>query len=166
MKKPTIQEIIDLLKLEPLSREGGMFRSTYRSPTLLPNGRNAGSAIFFFLTAHSYSHMHRLPTDELYHFYLGDPVEFLELFPDGSSRRVILGQDIMNGQQLQTLAHAGSWQGSHVMDGGEYALMGTTMSPGFTENDYEHASNPEDLIARYPSQADLIRRLTGETIYR
>ena len=98
MKKPSIQEIIDLLGLEPLGREGGMFRSTYRSPALMPDGSNAGSAIFFFLTANAYSHLHRLPTDELYHFYLGDPVELLELFPDGSSRRVILGQDILSGR--------------------------------------------------------------------
>ena len=85
MKKPSIQEIIDLLGLEPLGREGGMFRSTYRSPALMPDGSNAGSAIFFFLTANAYSHLHRLPTDELYHFYLGDPVELLELFPDGQA---------------------------------------------------------------------------------
>ena len=152
MKKPSIQEIIDLLGLEPLGREGGMFRSTYRSPALMPDGSNAGSAIFFFLTANAYSHLHRLPTDEL--------------FPDGSSRRVILGQDILSGQQLQALAHAGSWQGSHVLDGGEYALLGTTMSPGFRESDYEHAGDPDALIAQYPEQGELIRRLTGETIYR
>lgn len=166
MKKPSIQEIIDILGLEPLGREGGMFRSTYRSPALMPDGSNAGSAIFFFLTANAYSHLHRLPTDELYHFYLGDPVELLELFPDGSSRRVILGQNILSGQQLQALAHAGSWQGSHVLDGGEYALLGTTMSPGFRESDYEHAGDPDALIAQYPEQGELIRRLTGETIYR
>lgn len=161
--RPTIQEIVDTLGLEPLGREGGMFRSTYRSPALCGE-RNAGSAIFFFLTANSFSHLHRLPTDELYHFYLGDPVEFLELLPDGSSNRVLIGPDIVHGQKLQMLARAGVWQGSHMLEGGEYALMGTTMSPGFAESDYEHA-DADALIAQYPSQAELIRKLTGQTIY-
>ncbi|MEF9852457.1 MAG: cupin domain-containing protein [Christensenella sp.] len=161
--KPTIKEVIDILKLEPLGREGGMFRSTYHSSALCGD-RCAGSAIFFFLTANAFSHLHRLPTDELYHFYFGDPVEFLELFPDGSSRCALIGSDILNNQNPQLLAHAGSWQGSHLLDGGEYALMGTTMSPGFIESDYEHA-NADLLISQYPLQAELIRKLTGTLRY-
>ncbi|WP_313755775.1 cupin domain-containing protein [Tissierella sp.] len=159
-----VNEIIKLLELEPLEREGGLFKSTYRSPGKA-DGKDMGSAIFFMLTGGAYSHLHRLPTDEVYHFYSGDPVELLELLPDGSSNRVVLGGDILNGQKVQYVVKAGIWQGSRLIDGGEYALMGTTMSPGFEESDYEHADNPKELIEKYPEKEDLIMKLVGETKY-
>lgn len=158
-------EIIRRLKLEPLEREGGLFRSTYRSPGKMGE-KDMGSAIYFMLTGRGYSHMHRLVTDEVYHFYSGDPVELLELLPDGSAQVTILGADICAGQQVQYVVRAGNWQGSHLTDGGTYALMGTTMSPGFEPSDYEHAERPEELIRQYPQAQELIRQLTGETTYR
>ena len=95
-----IQKIIEILDLTPLSQEGGLFRSSYRSPGKV-NGRDMGSAIYFMLTGQGYSHLHRLCTDEVYHFYAGDPVELLELLPDGSSRVTVLGSDICAGQEVQ-----------------------------------------------------------------
>jgi predicted cupin superfamily sugar epimerase len=160
----TAQDIINRLNLEPLPLEGGMFRSTYRSPLMIGE-KHAGTAIYYLLTENSYSHMHRLCTDEVFHFYLGDPIELLELFPDGTSRKVILGQDIMNGQEVQAVVNAGSWQGSRVIPGGRFALIGTTMSPGYAQSDYEHG-RAEDLIALYPDRKDMIEKLCGETIYR
>jgi predicted cupin superfamily sugar epimerase len=89
-------------------------------------------------------------------------MELLELLPDGTSRKVILGGDILAGQKVQYVVKSGIWQGSRLVDGGEYALMGTTMSPGFEESDYEHADAGE-LIKKYPQEEEMIRRLTGET---
>ncbi len=155
------KKIIEALELQPLAREGGLFKSTYRSPGKV-DGKDMGSAIFFMLTGQAYSHLHILPTDEVYHFYSGDPVELLELLPDGTSRKIILGGDILAGQKVQYVVKAGIWQGSRLVDGGEYALMGTTMSPGFEESDYEHADASE-LIKKYPQEEEAIRRLTGET---
>lgn len=160
----TAQAIIDKLQLEPLEREGGMFRSTYRSPHMIGE-KHAGNAIYYLLAGKAFSHLHRLPTDEMYHFYLGDPVELLELFPDGTSRKVILGPDLLNGQEVQVVVRAGSWHGSKLVDGGRFALMGTNMSPGFGPGDYEHAQ-AEELLALYPDQAEMIRKLCGKTIYR
>jgi uncharacterized protein len=160
-----IERIIKTLELEPLEREGGLFKSTYRSPGKVEN-KDMGSAIFFMLTGQAYSHLHRLPTDEVYHFYSGDPVELLELLPDGSSRVTVLGSDILNGQKVQYVTKAGNWQGSRLKDGGEYALMGTTMSPGFEETDYEHASDPGKLIEEYPERREFINKITGETKFR
>lgn len=157
-----VEEIIKCLDLQPLEKEGGLFKSTYRSREKIGE-RDMCSAIYFMLTGEGYSHLHRLPADEVYHFYSGDPVELLELLPDGSSRVVILGGDILSGQKVQHVVQAGSWQGSHLLDGGEYALMGTTMSPGFEYMDYEHAENPELLIEQYPEQEKMIRKLTGKT---
>lgn len=156
------EEIIKYLELQPLEKEGGLFRSTYRSPEKIGE-RNMSSAIYFMLTGEGYSHLHRLKADEVYHFYLGDPVEMLELLPDGTSRRVILGGDVLAGQKVQYVVQAGNWQGSRLVDGGEYALMGTTMSPGFEMDDYEHAENTQMLLKKYPEQEEMIKKLTGET---
>lgn len=157
-----IEEIIKYLELEPLEKEGGLFRSTYRSQEKIGE-RNMSSAIYFMLTGEGYSHLHRLSTDEVYHFYSGDPVEMLELLPDGSSRRVILGGDVLAGQKVQYVVEAGNWQGSRLVDGGEYALLGTTMSPGFEIGDYQHAEDIQMLLKNYPEQEAMIKKLTGET---
>ena len=166
----TAQQLIEQLKLEPLPIEGGFFRQTYCSAETLPQAalperyrgeKPFGTAIYYLLTsdADSFSALHRLPTDEVYHFYLGDPVEMLLLFPDGAGRRVVLGPEVLNGQQVQFVAPRGVWQGSRLIPGGQFALLGTTMAPGFTPTDYE-GGRRADLLARYPDHADLIRALT------
>lgn len=156
--------------MQPLAVEGGAFAETYRSDETLPAeglparytaGHAFGTAILYLLedAPGSFSALHRLPTDEIFHFYLGDPVEMLLLFPDGSSRHVTLGQDVFAGQQVQFVVPAGAWQGSRLRPGGECALLGTTMAPGFAPSDYE-AGERETLLAQYPAEADLIRELT------
>lgn len=155
------QALIEYLGLEPLPLEGGLFRSTYRSAAKLGD-KDLASAIYFMLTGQGYSHLHRLPTDEVYHFYLGDPVELLELLPDGTTQRTILGSDLLAGQKVQHVARAGNWQGSHLLPGGAFALMGTTMCPGFVDSDYEHADGDE-LVRYYPQEEVLIRELTADT---
>lgn len=169
--RPSINEIIRLFNLKPLPAEGGLFAQTYVSDEIIPPeglpiryggvSKPFGTAIFYFLTSDpdSFSALHRLPTDEIYHFYLGDPVEMLLLYPDGSSRRVILGQDIMAGQSIQWIVPRGIWQGSRLLPGGEYALLGTTMAPGFTPEDYEEGER-NLLLVQYPREVDLILRLT------
>lgn len=166
----TPQQIIDHLGLEPLHEEGGLFIQSYCSPETISRehlperyqgDKPFGTAIYYLLTAEvdSFSALHKLPTDEMYHFYLGDPVELLQLHPDGTSRRVILGQDLLAGQKLQHLVPHGVWQGSHLIPGGNFALLGTTMAPGYTPEDYV-AGVAGELITQYPDQAELIRQLT------
>jgi len=162
-KPLTPQEIAQLLKLSPLDQEGGMFRRTWESKETLKD-KAAGSAIYFLLTVNSFSHLHRLPSDEVYHFYLGDPVELTLLGPDGEIRQITLGRDLRAGQVPQAVAPAGWWQGSRLLPGGEYALLGTTMSPGYVDEDYEHG-NATNLKTLYPSAAEVIDRLTGEAVY-
>ncbi|MGH7573188.1 MAG: cupin domain-containing protein, partial [Gemmatimonadota bacterium] len=105
--------------------------------------------------------LHRLPTDEVYHFYLGDPVEMLLLHPDGASETVTLGPDVLGAEKVQFVVSRGVWQGSRVAPGGNWALLGTTMAPGFEFADYE-GGDREDLVARYPEAAGWIRALTRE----
>jgi predicted cupin superfamily sugar epimerase len=162
-------EIIRLLQLQPLPREGGWDRDTYRSSLqLLANvfapqysaARSASTAIYYLLTPDTCSALHRLPTEEVFHFYLGDPVEMLQLgpTPKDAGRIVTLGSDILVGQQVQTVVPAGVWQGSVLRAGGAFALMGTTMAPGFDFADYE-AADRDALIAAFPDFAERIYRL-------
>ena len=105
--------------------------------------------------------MHKVASDEIFHFYLGDPVRMLQLDTDGESRTRVLGSDILGGQEPQVLVRRGIWQGSISEPGGTFALFGCTVSPGFEYADYE-TGRREPLTKLYPKYADLIRRLTVE----
>lgn len=166
----TASDIITLLRLTRLPVEGGFFRETWRSPVTLTPGtlplrytadKSLGTAIYYLLTSErdSFSALHRLPTDEIYHFYLGDAVEMLLLAPDLSARRVVLGHNLAAGEHVQYVVPAGTWQGSRLIAGGNYALLGTTMSPGFDPADYQPGLRDE-LIAQYPQHAASIQALT------
>ena len=98
-------------------------------------------------------------TDEVYHFYLGDPVEQLLLHADGRSELVVLGHDLAAGQRVQHVAPRDTWQGTRLRDGGSWALLGTTMAPGFDVSDYE-AGDRGALSAAYPHEAARIAALT------
>jgi len=166
----TAKQLIEHLKLEPLPIEGGYFRQTYRSdetlarsalPARYPSERVFGTAIYYLLSDEPdcFSALHRLPTEEIYHFYLGDPVELLLLHPDGPSQRVVLGPEIFGGQQVQFVVPRGVWQGSRLIPGGRWALLGTTMAPGYDASDFEGGER-EALMQQFPQEADLIRALT------
>lgn len=163
-----VQKIIKKLGLESLPIEGGYYKETYRDKDFISKDCLSGrynsdkcfsSAIFYLLTPDTFSALHRLPAEEVFHFYLGDPAKMLQLHPDGSSEVITLGQDIENNHKLQAVVPRGAWQGSFLEKGGIFALMGTTMSPGFDFSDYE-AGVREDLLKKYPEQRELIIRLT------
>lgn len=170
--QPAADEVKKLLHLEPHPREGGWFRQTWRADERIPAsalparydagrdvGRAAGTAIFYLLEPGTFSEMHRLASDEVFHFYLGDPVEMLQLLPDGTGRTVILGSDIAAGQLVQTVVPEGVWQGSRLVHGGRVALLGCTVSPGFEYVDYETGSRAE-LTRGWSSFAQSIEKLT------
>ncbi|MET9830897.1 cupin domain-containing protein [Streptomyces sp. NPDC006385] len=153
----TPEELVAHYVLEPIPREGGLFRRTWTGPEL-PDGRPQGTAIVALLTADDHSALHRLPSDEVWHFYLGDPLEMLLLAHDGTSRTAVLGPDILHGQHVQLTVPAGTWMGARVVAGGSWTFFGCTMAPGFTYEDYEHGDLAE-LTARYPAEAARIAAL-------
>ncbi|KMS86848.1 MULTISPECIES: cupin domain-containing protein [Streptomyces] len=153
----TPDELIAHYDLEPIPREGGLFRRTWAGPTR-PDGRPEGSAIVALLTADDFSALHRLPFAETWHFYLGDPLQLLLLAPDGTTRTPVLGPGLRSGQHLQLTVPARTWMGARVAAGGAWTFFGCTMAPGFTYPDYEHG-DAADLTARYPAEAALITRL-------
>lgn len=170
MNMPTAEEIIAALELQPHPIEGGFFRETYRSAGTIPmewlpseysshTSRSLGTAIYYLLTKTTFSEMHRLPTEEVFHLYLGGPVRMLQLFTGGATREVVIGTDFLAGQQPQVVVPAGVWQGSRLEPGVDFALLGATMAPGFDYADYEQGRRSV-LAGLYPGQAELIRLLT------
>ena len=162
----TADELKRLLRLEPLPGEGGFFAETYRSRETLPAGalgpgtpgRSLATAIYYLVTPESFSALHRLRADEMFHFYLGDPVEMLQLAPDRGGRVVLLGTDLAAGMRPQILVPAGVWQGMKLAAGGRFALLGTTVSPGFDVADFELGPR-ETLAAAYPAFRERIAAL-------
>lgn len=103
--------------------------------------------------------MHRVRSDEIFHFYMGDPVEMLLLTPEDGGRIVTIGTDLGAGARPQVIVPAGVWQGTRLRAGGAWALLGTTVSPGFEFEDYEHGARAE-LVARFPEWKERIEALT------
>jgi predicted cupin superfamily sugar epimerase len=164
----TAQQIIDRLQLKPLTIEGGYFRETYRSSTTVPadalphnygGPRNVSTTIYYLLTPDTFSVIHRVKSDEIFHFYAGDPVEMLQLWPDGTGTMVTIGNDLAAGHEPQVIVPAGVWQGCRLIDGRRWALMGCTVAPGFDYADYT-AGDRSGLIAAYPNFAETIVALT------
>jgi predicted cupin superfamily sugar epimerase len=166
----TAREIIAALRLEPHPIEGGFFRETYRSEGSIPDAalprlyhgrgsRSLGTAIYFLLTHETFSEMHRLPTEEVFHVYLGGPARMLQLSPDGTGRETVLGTDILAGHEPQVVVPAGVWQGTGLEPGVDFILLGATKAPGFDYADYESGFR-EELLTQYPSHAELLTRLT------
>ncbi|MEJ2203899.1 MAG: cupin domain-containing protein [Gemmatimonadota bacterium] len=155
-------EIIELLDLQPHPSEGGFFRETYRSRAEFepgepfPGRRSHSTAIYYLLTPSTFSELHRLPGDEVFHFYLGDPVEMLELHSGGEASVTVLGPEL-DRMTVQHVVRGGTWQGSRLVQGGEWALLGTTMAPGFSYEDYE--TGTAELLERFSSRATMIAAL-------
>ncbi len=167
-------EVKRLLGLAPHPREGGWFVRTYEASETLGvtafrdaryNGaRRTGTAIYYLLEPDTYSAMHRLRSDEVFHFYAGDAVELLQLGPLVAGRspegRVdVLGTDLARGERPQLVVPRDVWQGSRLLRGGRWALLGCTVSPGFEFDDYEDGSRA-DLIELWPAWRDRIEALT------
>jgi len=163
-----IEGLKKTLGLKPLPHEGGFYVESYRSGERLPNEhlpsryareRCFATAIYFLLTRDSFSALHRLASDEIYHFYLGDPVEMLRLAEPDAGRIVTLGADFDRGMKPQVVVPRGTWQGSRLVPGGRYALLGATVFPGFEFADFELAER-ESLLASHPAFSSLIKELT------
>jgi len=147
--------------------EGGWFGETYRSSESIPahglperfsGPRSFGTAIYFLLERGQFSALHRIKSDEIWHFYGGAPLTVHLITPDGERLGLPLGSNAEQGERFQAVVPAGCWFGAETT--GEYSLVGCTVAPGFDFCDFEMADR-EELSALFPLQADLISRLTG-----
>ena len=149
--------------------EGGYFRETYRAaeqlgPAQLPErfegGRRAlSTAIYYLLEGQQRSLIHRIKSDELWHFHAGDPLVLYVFDGDGGMRRTVLGLDMEAKQTLQAVVPAGMWFGAALAEGGRYALVGCTVSPGFDFADFEMGER-RALLEAYPLHQMTVKRLT------
>jgi len=164
----SVEKIIELFGMSPLEVEGGYYVETYRAgetvdvgglPGRYGGGRDFSTAILYLLPAGECSRFHRVKSDEVFHFYLGDPVEMIQLLDDGTCKEIILGSDVTAGEMVQVVVPAGTWQGAYVRQGGKFALMGCTVAPGFEFADFE-IGDREELLAEYPRAREVIERLT------
>jgi uncharacterized protein len=163
-------KIIGHLRMAKIPGEGCWFAVTYESTDRIPAGglparygssRLAGTAIYALLTREDFSAMHRLKTDEIWHFYAGDPIELLLLHPDGRGETVVLGSDLLAGQHPQHTVKVGVWMGARPLPAkpDAYSLFGCTLAPGFDYADYEPGYR-DDLQAKFPAQSEPIAQLT------
>ena len=166
----TAERIIKHYNMKLLPGEGGYYKETYRAGEMVQSSalperygkdKSHSTSILYLLTPDQVSHFHRINTDEVYHFYLGDPVQMFQLYPDGTCKVIFLGQELEAGQFVQTVVPKGVWQGSLLLEGGSFALMGTTVAPGFDFSDHEFPDR-QTLLDLYPDHRDTIIRLTPE----
>jgi predicted cupin superfamily sugar epimerase len=141
--------------------EGGFFAETYRAPRSLdaPQGPRATStAIYYLLPAGALSALHRLRSDEVWHFYAGQPIELHRIDEQGHHDVTRLGSDVLAGERPQLVVPAGVWQAARGPSHG-FALCGCTVAPGFDYSDWE-LTPASELVARFPSLATEIARLS------
>jgi predicted cupin superfamily sugar epimerase len=165
----TAEDVKKMLGLKPHPREGGWYVRTYEAGELVAaeafadgrygGARRTGTAIYYLLEPDTFSEMHRLQSDEVFHFYLGDAVEMLQLRDGGTGSTIVIGNDLLGGQRPQALVERGVWQGSRLVKSGRWALLGCTVSPGFEFEDYETGERAE-LSAGWPEFAEEINALT------
>lgn len=165
-----LDAIVRALSLSP-HPEGGFYRETYRAALTLPRAslsrehagdRSASTAIYFLVPRGSFSALHRIASDEVWHFYAGAPLEIVELDRDGTLTRTVIGNDLAH-EAPQHVVPAGVWFGSRVLAGteerGSYALVGCTVAPGFDFADFALADR-DALTREHPAHASLIAELT------
>ncbi len=165
----TADEVKRLLGLRPHPIEGGWFVRTYESgerieAAAFSDGRYAGvrwtgTAIYYLLEPDTFSEVHRLKSDELFHFYMGDAVEMLRLYPGSKGERVVIGMDLAAGERPQVVVPRGMWQGTRLVAGGRWALLGCSVCPGFEFEDYEEGVRTE-LMDGWPEWREMILGLT------
>lgn len=158
---PDTEQIIKHFQLNRLPVEGTLFRNTYCSIMKTERGKPAGTAMIGLYSEQppSISCFHRLTYDEIWHVYGGDPFKLYLLYPDGSSGEILMGSEPLKGHRVQFVIPAGTWQAGCIVPGGRYALFGCTMAPGFNGEDFE-AADVEELVKKYPSREDIIRKLS------
>ena len=162
-----VEKIIKKLDLQP-HPEGGYFKEVYRSKTEIPghvlgenfNGdRNCSTSIYFLLTSENFSAFHRIRQDEIWHFYMGSAIDLHVITEKGDHKKYIIGNDLEADELLQLVVPAGDWFAAEVNKPDSFALVGCTVSPGFSFEDFELPSRYE-LLNKFPQHRDLITKFT------
>jgi predicted cupin superfamily sugar epimerase len=163
----TAEEAVARLGLRP-HPEGGFYRETYRASGVIPREalperfrgpRAVSTAILYLLPEGAKSRLHRIASDELWHFHLGGPLELVELAPNGKTETTVLGSGIERGEILQKAVAAGRWFGARPRPGAGWCLAGCTVAPGFDFAEFEMGKRAE-LLRSFPDARVEIEALT------
>jgi uncharacterized protein len=166
----TAKQIIEMLGLKR-HPTCGFVAETYRSPQHIPRealppsyegSRPFGSVLYFLVTPEAQIRLHRIRSDQMYHHYLGEPLEVLLLYPDGTGAITVIGSDLTAGMRPQLFIPGGTFHISRLQAGGSFALLGTTEWPGFATPDLE-LGDPDKLMAEYPALRHEIRDFVGQS---
>lgn len=166
MNNSRVETLVRELDLKP-HPEGGYYKEVYRAKGEIPEtslpgydgARNFATSIYFLLTKENFSAFHTIRQDELWHHYEGDALEVHVLTKDGLHQVINLGKELEAGQQPQGVVYGGDVFGSRVAEGGEYALVGCTVAPGFDFKDFQ-LDEREQLLSSYPKYSQIINELT------
>ena len=169
MARPTAEEVAALLGLQPNATCGSV-RVTFTSeleiaPAGLPapfaGGRPLGSALYFLVTPHAAVRPHRIRNEQLYHYYLGDPLEVFLLHSDRPAERVVVGLDIVRGQRVQLLIPGNTFHTARLLGSGDYFLGGSTEWPGVVPAEDVELGDPDALAQAHPEFARDIREIVA-----
>ncbi len=154
------------MNLIPLPEEGGYFRETYRSDKVVQCDlglRRECTAIYYLISPESFSGLHWVDQEEIFHFYAGNSVEMFQIDKDGNGKKIIIGNDIFSGQSPQVIVPGGTWQGTRLLNSNEnaWALMGCTVAPGFEYENF-HIEDRASLTKKYPHLSEDIKRFTND----
>ncbi len=163
---PEAKKWVEHLNLQP-HPEGGFFKETYRGELNLPSAvlgndfagdRSISTGIYYLLCGSDFSALHRIASDEVWHFYAGTPLRVEGIHSDGRREDWILSNDGVSGMP-QAIVPAGVWFGSRLVDSDGFALVGCTVAPGFDFNDFQMA-NRDVFVERFPEHSTWIESLT------
>jgi uncharacterized protein len=159
----TVSDIVGHLQMLP-HPEGGYYRETYRAQEQamfenMEGKRNLATAIYFLIEKNNFSALHKIKSDETWHFYDGDALEVIEITEEGEVIKTAIGRNLQQGEVYQYTVKAGRWFGSRVKEDGSYSLVGCTVAPGFDFRDFELAKQ-QTLCRQYPQHEELIQEMT------
>ena len=161
-------EVLNLLKLEP-NATCGFVRVTFLSkesitpgglPAPFADGRPLGSALYFMVTPGAPVRLHRIRNDQLYHYYLGDPLEVFLLNSDGTTERIVVGSDLRSGQRVQLLIPGNTFHTARLIGHARWFLGASTEWPGVVPADVE-IGNLDELAGKYPAVAADLRAIAS-----
>lgn len=162
------KDVIEKLSLIPLPEEGGYFRETYRSYRDVHSAfgvRKESTAIYYLVSPESFSGLHWVDQEEIFHFYAGEPVEMFQIDKNGVGKKIVIGNDIFKGQSPQVVVPGGTWQGTRLLNshGNAWALMGCTVAPGFDYQNF-HIEDRASLTQKFPHLSSDIARFTNDQL--
>lgn len=146
--------------------EGGYYREIYRSDEIIKslperyNGnRSISTSIYFLLKGQQVSKLHKLKSDEIWHFYEGSSVKIYTLSDKGDLTEIILGRNISEGEVFQVIIKREHWFCAEAIDKNSFSFVGCTVAPGFNFDDFSLAEK-EILLQKFPEHKFLIKHFT------